>query len=63
MVSGWYSFPPDLIDTPALPARAVEPAKAKAQNDRTTNANRFIAGKAYMGWQALFRPDRADFVN
>jgi hypothetical protein len=36
------------MDTSALLARTVEPAKTKAKNDRTTNAYRFIAGKAYM---------------
>jgi len=56
-VSGWYSFPPDLIDTLELPARAAEPAKAKTQTDRTMNAHRFIAGREYIGAQALLRPE------
>jgi hypothetical protein len=35
------------METSALPARAVEPANATAQNVRTTKAYRFIAGKEY----------------
>jgi hypothetical protein len=37
------------METSSLAARAADQTNAKAQKDRTTNPERFIAGKEYIG--------------